>query len=273
MGIITDIEWCDSSLNLMMGCNGCELWIPKSNIKTCYAGRITEQYGGRNGWPESFDKPKTFIKRLDTALNWSDLTGTDRPDKPWLNGYPRTIFLNDMGDPFTESLPLMWLAPLVPKMAESPHIYISLTKRPRRMFEFFEQIGYIPDNFWLLVSVTDQRTYDKRKPWLYRLQQIKEDAILGLSIEPLLGPIDLMSTPHWVIVGGESGPNPRPAHRHWFALIRDQCQLYGVPFFFKQWGGNHKTDGAWGGRKLDGRTWNEMPETKPVEQYQQAELF
>ena len=41
--------------------------------------------------------------------------------------------------------------------------------------------------------------------------------------------------------------------------IRDGCQRFGVPFFFKQWGGvrKHLT-----GRLLDGRTWDEMPRPK-----------
>jgi protein gp37 len=38
--------------------------------------------------------------------------------------------------------------------------------------------------------------------------------------------------------------------------IRKQCRKYGIPFFFKQWGGVHK---AAAGRKLDGRTYDEMP--------------
>ena len=41
---------------------------------------------------------------------------------------------------------------------------------------------------------------------------------------------------HWVIVGGESGPNARPMHPDWARSLRDQCVSAGVPFFFKQWG-------------------------------------
>jgi protein gp37 len=42
----------------------------------------------------------------------------------------------------------------------------------------------------------------------------------------------------------------------WVRPIRDRCLAQGVPFFFKQWGGINK---AYAGRKLDGRTWDEMP--------------
>jgi protein gp37 len=85
-----------------------------------------------------------------------------------------------------------------------------------------------------------------------------------LSIEPMLGPIDLRSLRigfgpsalhdalrvpdrhdhvdplqiglDWVIAGGESGPKARPAHPDWFRSLRDQCADTGVAFHFKQWG-------------------------------------
>ncbi len=40
----------------------------------------------------------------------------------------------------------------------------------------------------------------------------------------------------WVIAGGETGPDARPAHPDWFRSLRDQCADAGTPFFFKQWG-------------------------------------
>jgi protein gp37 len=43
----------------------------------------------------------------------------------------------------------------------------------------------------------------------------------------------------------------------WVREIREQCKEAEVAFFFKQWGGARK-DIA--GRKLDGRTWNAMPQ-------------
>jgi protein gp37 len=61
---------------------------------------------------------------------------------------------------------------------------------------------------------------------------------------------------HWVITGGESGPENRPCNPEWVRDLRDRCVAAGVPFFFKQWGG--RTAKA-GGRELDGRTWDEMP--------------
>jgi protein gp37 len=89
----------------------------------------------------------------------------------------------------------------------------------------------------------------------------------------------------WVIVGGESGPYARPMHPDWVRSLRDQCAAADVPFFFKQWGEwadaddfpsetqehydvlgltermNIRVGKRAAGRDLDGRTWDEMPET------------
>jgi protein gp37 len=63
-----------------------------------------------------------------------------------------------------------------------------------------------------------------------------------------------------VIVGGESGVGARPMRRDWVISIRRQCRSANVPFFFKQWGGVHKSRN---GRMLDGRTYDEMPQYSP----------
>ncbi|WP_301119635.1 DUF5131 family protein [Mycolicibacterium fortuitum] len=101
----------------------------------------------------------------------------------------------------------------------------------------------------------------------------------------------------WVIVGGESGPGARPMHPDWARGLRDQCTAAGVPFLFKQWGAHRiaipgqdtwdhietiplRLDvpmepgvdvGPWAhmrrvgkkaaGRELDGRTWDQYPDT------------
>ena len=80
-----------------------------------------------------------------------------------------------------------------------------------------------------------------------------------LSLEPLIGALpnldlDLID---WVIVGGESGHNPRPMDVDWVIDIQEQCKKAGVEFFFKQWGGKNKKKN---GRELNGRTYDGMPE-------------
>jgi protein gp37 len=82
-------------------------------------------------------------------------------------------------------------------------------------------------------------------------------AVRFLSVEPLLGPVDLNLTGiSWVIVGGESGPGARLMNPNCARDIRDACRRSDVPFFLKQWGG--RTPKA-GGRQLDGQTWDQYP--------------
>lgn len=119
-------------------------------------------------------------------------------------------------------------------------------------------------NLWLGVSVEDQPTANERIPLLLQTPA----AVRWISVEPLLGPIDLTSylwgatspcdefcpqdedchcgyrtrkenglpTIDWAVVGGESGPKARPMHPAWARRIRDQCVTAGTPFLFKQWG-------------------------------------
>jgi protein gp37 len=87
-------------------------------------------------------------------------------------------------------------------------------------------------------------------------------AVRFLSIEPLLedlGRINLTGI-SWVIVCGESGASARPMQKEWVLSIRDQCREAGIAFFFKQWGGTGK---KLTGRKLDGRTYDDMPPPSP----------
>lgn len=125
-----------------------------------------------------------------------------------------------------------------------------------------------------LTSVEDQATFDER----IMDTVATPAAVRGLSIEPLLGPIDLhlLSTIpkdiepsymhaltylkiNWVIVGCESGPNARPMRHEWAASIWRQCLDAGVPFFYKQ-----AMTNVYGGKlchepRLEGKTWRQMP--------------
>ncbi|MBU6246490.1 MAG: DUF5131 family protein [Xanthomonadaceae bacterium] len=118
------------------------------------------------------------------------------------------------------------------------------TPPPGAAFPTFDWIGgmigwpSIFRNVWLGVSVEDQVTADERIPLLLETPAAKR----FISAEPLLGPITIPPGLDWVIAGGESGPNARPAHPDWFRSLRDQCADAGVPFFFKQWGEWHEFD-------------------------------
>lgn len=104
-------------------------------------------------------------------------------------------------------------------------------------------------NVWLGVSAENQASFDARVPKLLQTPA----SVRFLSLEPLLERLELSeriaffnvndwspapSEIHWVIVGGESGPNARECRVEWIADIVEQCKAAGVPCFVKQLGFN-----------------------------------
>ena len=166
-----------------------------------------------------------------------------------------------MSDLFHEEMREGFLDKIFDVIEKTPrHIYQILTKRDKRMAEYFEN-KKVPKNVWLGVSSENKKD---GLPRIDSLRNIKATVIF-LSIEPLLenlGKINLKGI-HWVIVGGESGAKARPMKEEWAVNIREQCEKANVPFFFKQWG-------SWGedeikrskkanGRKLQGQIWEAYP--------------
>jgi protein gp37 len=175
------------------------------------------------------------------------------------------VFVNSMSDLFHDAVP-DWYIEQVVRVIELAdwHTYQVLTKRAERLRELLSgplhSASRLP-HVWWGVSV------ENRKHGLPRIDELRQSpaAVRFLSIEPLLedlGRIDLSGI-DWVIVGGESGWGARPMDRSWVISLRDQCESSGVPFFFKQWGGAHKSKQ---GRHLDDRTYDAMPSrsTRPI---------
>ena len=228
------IEWTDDTCNPMMGCDGCELWDLKNNVKICYALLDIERRTSKRpvkGWPAGPMVPTIFTGRVAAYARRKDLTGKPREAKPWLNGMPRIIFVNDMGDGFTASLPLDWLAPELPLMATSPHLWLFLSKRPDRQRQFADQYE-LPRNVWCGTSITS--TQDQRLRHLMRTRA----AIKFVSYEPVWGPVDWRpwfdQGLNWLIIDGESGDNDPVMDLTSLADTVKQCLDAKVPVFVKQ---------------------------------------
>jgi protein gp37 len=158
-----------------------------------------------------------------------------------------------MSDLFHEDVPEEFIGRVFETMAACPqHTFQVLTKRSRRMKEMGDRLPW-PKNVWMGVSVEDARV-------LGRIEDLRlvPAHVRFLSCEPLLGPMNDLNLDGiaWVIVGGESGPGARPMKPEWVEAILKQCRRAKVAFFFKQWGGTRKDIT---GRKLNGRTYDELP--------------
>ena len=176
------------------------------------------------------------------------------------------IFVNSMSDLFHKEVPDQFIKQVFETMCLADHhIFQVLTKRSERMLQWTKEYvvkGKLPEHIWMGVSVENQ-------DYVWRIKELQRvpAKVRFLSIEPLLGPVHLRAKDlygiHWVIVGGESGPKARPMDPQWARDIRQQCQKYGVDFFFKQWGAYNAEGERVGkkaaGRVLDGKTWDAMP--------------
>jgi protein gp37 len=177
---------------------------------------------------------------------------------PFLWPRANMVFVNSMSDLFHEDVPLDYILRVAHIMVQANwHTYQVLTKRAERMQELLAgplAFAARESHIWWGVSV-ENRTHG-----LPRLEALRAApaSVRFLSVEPLLenlGPLDLTGI-HWMIVGGESGHGARPLAPEWVRSLRDQCQIAGIPFFFKQWGGVRKGKA---GRALDGRTHDGVP--------------
>lgn len=295
------IEWTDATWNPLAGCS-----VVSPGCTNCYAMKEAarlERMGGKGGAKYAgLTKPSKAgpVWTGEVRLHQPSLS------QPLRWGRARRIFVNSMSDLFHESVPDEAIDRVFVVMAlAARHTFQVLTKRSARMRAYIAGFSWeravescrgadgasvIPrysiddlrgafglrprraseagcsawpvPNVWLGVSVEDQRRADERIPDLLETAA----AVRFLSMEPLLGPVDLSTIDingeeeimplgaAWldrledgevegqrldlVITGGESGKNARPTHPDWFRSIRDQCAAAGVAYL-------HKQNGEW----------------------------
>lgn len=178
---------------------------------------------------------------------------------------------------------------------ETPNLdWLLVTKRPENVLDmwprdFLGGTGPIPmENVWLLTSVATQADADQNIPELLKCRDLCP--VLGVSAEPLLGPIELEDyLPRfdfrptypswqaafggdgkptklrdgidWVIAGGESGPGARPCNPDWLRSTVSQCQEGAVPVFVKQLGARVLVDPGPVPREVIQSTWSFLGES------------
>jgi protein gp37 len=108
----------------------------------CYAGLLGTNRAGNPGYADKFEIPKVYPGRVAEAASWGLPTEKETRDKPWLKGFPRLIFISDMGDALSTSVPFDYQRGEIIENAVSEggrrHLWLWLTKRPGRMAEFGE---------------------------------------------------------------------------------------------------------------------------------------
>lgn len=239
----TSIEWTRGpngeqgfSFNPWTGCTkvgpGCN---------NCYA----EGWAKRSGivqWGPGAERRRTSEANWKQPLRWN--AEAERL------GVRYRVFCASLADVFDNEVPAEWRADLFDLIAKTPNLdWLLVTKRIGNVGRMIPDSWSVmmPPNLWLGITVVNQVEADRDIPKLLQLKA----AVRFLSMEPLLGPVDLRQAhitkvrlpawPNptrvdWIIVGGESGPKARPMHPKWVRDIRDQCEAAGVAFMFKQHG-------------------------------------
>lgn len=232
----TSIEWTELTWNPTTGCTKVS-----AGCKFCYAEIMTRRLKGmgQEKYQAGFKTVKTHPDTLNTPYTWKG---------------SKVVFVNSMSDLFHEKVPVEFIKQVFAVMNDNPqHVFQVLTKRAERLYALHTELKWT-HNIWMGVSVENEKVKD-RIDFLRRTRA----KVKFLSLEPLIGPLPGLNLRKidWVIVGGESGFNPRPMDPDWVLDIQDQCERAEVAFFFKQWGGKNKKAA---GRILNGRTYDEMPE-------------
>ncbi len=244
MSIQSQIEWTDATWNPVRGCTKIS-----AGCKHCYAEVFAERFRGVKGHPyeQGFDL-RLVPSKLEEPLRWKS---------------SKMIFVNSMSDLFHDQVPDEYIESVAAVMVKASwHTYQVLTKRSLRMRDLLQtklKFAASQPHIWWGVSVENN---SHGAPRIEHLRSASA-SVRFLSIEPLLEDVGILNLSgiHWVIVGGESGHGARPMRKEWVTSIQRQCQQNGVAFFFKQWGGVHKSKT---GRLLDGRVYDEMPTMSAV---------
>lgn len=263
----TKIEWTDHTFNPWIGCtkvsDGC---------KNCYAERDFDKRRHIVEWGAGKPRKRTTPDNWNKPLAWNRKAEKDgaRPRvfcaslADWLDPEVPIEWLADLLELIQATPHLDWL--LLTKRpeqwADRLHEAMRVAEGPYD-FEISHWLdGAPPANVWIGTTVENQKA-TARIPHLLSIPA----RVRFLSCEPMLGPVDLNAVKrpddaymnaqghtgvittikepddylywskrgiHWVICGGESGPNARPMHPDWARGLRDQCVVAGVPFFFKQ---------------------------------------
>lgn len=204
----TKIEWCDSTLNPVVGCTyGCSF---------CYAKRLNERFS----YIEDFSKPEFFPERLE-KLNVKN---------------PKLIFMNSMSD--IADWQNNWVEQTFKAIEKNnQHTYLFLTKRPICYSEIFD--SSLPKNVWLGATVTTAKDVEDNCFDLYEFSQFYEQNTF-ISIEPLLEPISYnllenLKYFNWVIIGAETGNQKEKVipSKDWIIPIVSICRQHSIPVFMK----------------------------------------
>lgn len=253
----TGISWCDRTWSPWIGCTKIS-----PACDGCYAAHLMDTRLGRVEWGPHGARSRT------SDSYWRQLARWDREAKA--AGRAISVFPS-LCDPWDNAadpgIRREWFA----VMRETPNLlHLLLSKRPQNAVAMAEAAGGLPENAALGATCENQDIADRNVRHLKHARAYLDPKFIFLSLEPLLGPIDLVRADairwyagghfddggqpgfepdgvdrlecvDWVITGGETdqgGHKARPSNPQWFRQIRDACAAAEVSY-------HHKQNGEW----------------------------
>jgi len=225
MGENSLIQWTDHTFNPWWGCAKVS-----PACKHCYAEEQANRFRAKdNLWGVNGNRSRTSQSNWRGPRKWNEAARNGEPDK---------VFCASIADVFEDhpQIPQFWRQDLFNLMHETKYLqWQVLTKRPENIKEMVPggwNLGHWPSNVWIGTTVENQEEYDKRAHYLMDIPA----PIRFLSIEPLLGPIEIKHDVDWIIIGGESGLKARRMGLSYLEGIVQQSQSKQIPIFVKQMG-------------------------------------
>lgn len=254
----TKIEWAEETWNPTLGCSK-----SASGCQNCYAISHVNRLAGNPKFGEVY---QGLVEWRNGRLNWTGKVRVNpaRLHRPAETRKPTIWFVNSLSDLFHPNLdPVLRDVVFHVMRRANWHHYLLLTKHPVTAGIHFSSSAGRGDDARLPhvhfgLSASKQADLDGLvQPFLL----IDNRGMLFLSLEPLLGPIDLADLLRtgrvgWVITGHESGHRRRVCNEDWVRQIRDACVRFNVPFFYKQAVRNGEMQSL---PELDGRVWDQTP--------------
>jgi protein gp37 len=261
MGEATKIQWAHHTWSPWRGCTKVS-----EGCRNCYAEALSKHNPKTMGvWGPTGHR--AINADWEKPLRWNEAARKA--------GERRRVFPS-LCDVFEDRADLVEArAQFFTLIDSTPHLdWLLLTKRPQNIKHMWPTMTYLDEkgskwgetrwhhrltitrkNVWIGTSVEDQAAAEARIPDLLKVPA----AVRWLSVEPLLGPVDLRPwmfsedgfvlsaegpvhaddgghALDWVVIGGESGKGARPCDIAWIRTIAAHCKDSSVPVFVKQIG-------------------------------------
>jgi len=246
MGDTTDISWADKTFNPWIGCTNVS-----PACDRCYAESLATRWGWAE-WGAGKERKRTSPDNWKKPLQWQRAAVRD--------GTRPRVFCASLSDWADAEVPPLWRRDLFDDVVRpTPNLeWLLLSKRHARVLSLLGAHARNLSNIRIGFTVEDDHHARMRLPYLRKIKEAGWRTFV--SYEPALGLVDWapwMDCIDWLIAGGESGPGARWPDPQWFLDARDACQLFGVPFHFKQWGAMQP------GYSLEGVDWLQFPAIQP----------